>query len=101
MSHSNFEKIAAEMGKMVADKNIVYGDSFSKASAIIDILFPDGVKPHQYRDFLAIIRVIDKLFRIATRKNAYGESPWRDIMGYALLSIEADERANIEKGKKS
>jgi hypothetical protein len=49
------------------------------------------VKPEQYGDLLAITRVIDKLFRLATKKNAFGESPWRDICGYALLGIARDE----------
>jgi hypothetical protein len=40
---------------------------------------------------LAITRVIDKLFRIATKKDAFGESPWRDICGYAILGIANDE----------
>ena len=42
-------------------------------------------------DMLAITRVIDKLFRIATKKDAFGESPWRDICGYAILGIANDE----------
>ena len=54
---------------------------------IIKILFPQGVKPENYRDLLTITRIIDKLFRIATRKNAFGESPYRDIAGYALLGL--------------
>ena len=31
---------------------------------------------------LAITRVVDKLFRIANRKDAFGENPWQDIAGY-------------------
>jgi hypothetical protein len=40
---------------------------------------------------LAIIRVIDKLFRIATAKKALGESPWNDIAGYGILKAAQDE----------
>jgi len=40
---------------------------------------------------LAMIRVIDKLFRIATKKDAFGESPWRDICGYSILGVANDE----------
>ena len=58
----------------------------------MEVLYPTGVQPHQYRDMLAVIRVIDKLFRLATRKDAFGESPWNDIAGYALLGIAADEK---------
>jgi len=40
---------------------------------------------------LAITRVLDKLFRLATRKDAFGESPWNDICGYAILGIASDQ----------
>jgi hypothetical protein len=50
------------------------------------------VRAEQYPTFLAVTRVIDKLFRVATKKDAFGESPWRDIAGYALLGIAADEK---------
>ena len=32
------------------------------------------------------------MFRIATNKDALGESPWQDIMGYALLSFHKQIR---------
>lgn len=82
-----FKDIAAEVGQLVTDKNAAYGDSFSRSNEVISILYPDGIRPDQYEDFLTVIRVIDKLFRIATRKDAFGESPWTDVMGYALLAV--------------
>ena len=87
----NFISIANEIGELVQEKNIAYGDSFAKSQEIVKVLYPDGVKPEQYMDMLAITRVIDKLFRIATKKDAFGESPWRDICGYAILGIANDE----------
>lgn len=87
----NFEQIGLDIGKLVAEKNAAYGDSFSQASNILEVLYPNGVKIEQYRDLLTITRVIDKLFRIATRKDYLGESPWRDIAGYAILSVWRDE----------
>ena len=86
-----FISIANSVGELVQEKNKAYGDSFAKSQEIVRILFPDGVQPGQYRDMLAITRVIDKLFRIATKKDAFGESPWRDICGYAILGIANDE----------
>ena len=91
MHNSKFERIAAEIGSLTAEKNKAYGDSFSRACNVLEELYPDGVQPHEFRDMLAIVRVIDKLFRLATRKDAFGESPWRDICGYALLGSAADE----------
>lgn len=36
---------------------------------------------------LAITRIVDKLFRIATDKDAFGESPFKDIAGYGILGL--------------
>ena len=95
----NFIDIANEIGELVQEKNKAYGDSFAKSQQIIKILYPDGVRSAQYMDMLAITRVIDKLFRIATKKDAFGESPWRDICGYAILGIANDEAGIIDEEK--
>jgi hypothetical protein len=89
--------IAKDIGLLVKEKQEAYGDSFSKSEEIIKVLYPNGVKPENYRDLLTITRIIDKLFRIATRKDAFGESPYRDIAGYALLGTASD----LEEKKKS
>ena len=87
----NYEKIGTEIGSLVQEKNEAYGDSFGQACKILEVLYPEGIKPNQYRDALAITRVIDKLFRLANKKDAFGESPWRDICGYAILGVANDE----------
>jgi len=83
-------QIGTEIGQLCAEKNEAYGDSFSKAGAILRELYPDGLQPEQYDDMLAIVRILDKLFRIATRKDAFGESPFKDIAGYAILGVFKD-----------
>lgn len=83
----------SEIGLLVQEKNEAYGDSFARAGDIMEILYPDGIMPSQYRDALGVVRVIDKLFRIATRKEAFGESPWNDIGGYGVLGAVADAAA--------
>ena len=82
---TTYESRAAELGRLVQSKQHAYGNSFGKSGSIMRVLYPYGIKPEQMDDALAIVRVIDKLFRIATDKTAFGESPWKDIMGYALL----------------
>ena len=89
-----YKDIGTEIGTLVDEKNAAYGSSFAESHKILSVLYPNGIKPEQYTDALAIIRVIDKLFRIATAKDAFGESPWRDIAGYAILGV-----ANAEKNK--
>jgi len=87
----NYKEIASQIGGLVQEKNEAYGDSFGQACKILEVLYPDGIKVNQYRDALAITRVIDKLFRLANKKDAFGESPWRDICGYAVLGVANDE----------
>lgn len=93
---SKFEKIAAKIAKIVTEKNIAYGDSFGNSATIVRALWPNGIRPDQYDDLLCVIRVIDKLFRVATRKDAFGESPWGDINGYSLLALAAEEEKKKE-----
>lgn len=80
-----YEDIAAEIGRLVDLKQKAYGRSFDKSGEILSILFPRGISPEQYGDVLAIVRILDKFFRIATHKNALGENPWQDVAGYAVL----------------
>lgn len=87
MEKKTYKQLGEEVGSLVDEKNAAYGSSFAESHKILSVLYPNGIKPEQYMDALAITRVIDKLFRIATKKDAFGESPWRDIAGYALLGI--------------
>ena len=86
-------RVAAGIGDLTAEKNAAYGDSFYVSGRILALLYPDGVQLEQYGDMLAVARIIDKLGRIATRKDAFGESPFKDIAGYGLIGAIADELA--------
>lgn len=88
---SDFERIGSEVGRLVEAKNKAYGDAFAKAGEVLRVLYPDGVKPEQYQDMLGVVRVIDKLFRIATDRDALGETPWKDIAGYGVLGVARSE----------
>lgn len=81
----NFEDIGADLGKLVAEKQLAYGDSFGRSGECLRQMFPDGIKPTQYDDVLTIARILDKLFRIANSPNAFGENPYGDIGGYSIL----------------
>ena len=82
-----FVQLGKEVGQLVEEKQKQYGDSFARAEVILRILYPEGISTKSYRDALAITRVLDKLSRIATDNDPAGENPWRDIAGYALLSM--------------
>lgn len=94
-----FEELARQVGALVDEKNKAYGNSFGEAGEFLKILYPDGVRPDQYTDLLCVVRIFDKLKRIATKKDAFGESPYRDIVGYGLLGLNMDEGTSEEDGK--
>ena len=83
---SNYRNIAIEIAELVSEKQIRYGDSFGQSYKIFQVLYPDGVKPKDMKEFLTIVRVVDKLFRLS-KGDQGDESAWTDIMGYALLSL--------------
>ena len=81
---SRYEQIGTETGKL-AEKNLAYGDAFAKTGDFVKLLYPEGIKPNQYKDALCLVRMFDKMVRIATDKDAFGESPFRDLCGYSIL----------------
>jgi hypothetical protein len=83
--------IATKLGKLVEEKNAAYGSAFQNAGKVLQVLYPDGIRPDQMIDALIVTRILDKLFRIANRKNAFGESPYGDISGYGILGMLNDE----------
>ena len=87
----SYEEIGRALGALVDEKQIAYGDSFNRSGDVLTILYPDGIAPEQYIDALAITRIIDKLFRIANQRDAFGESPGRDIAGDGLLMAKRHE----------
>lgn len=100
---SLYHVTALDIADLINEKQSAYGRSFDKSGGIMRVLYPDGIKPHQIDDTLCIIRIIDKLFRIANNKNAFGESPWNDILGYALLAATRDRigQVNLYMAQKS
>lgn len=101
----SYEKIGQGVGALVDEKNQAYGDSFAKCGEFLKLLYPNGMRPHQYTDALCQVRIFDKQMRIATRPDAFGESPYRDIAGYALLGVGKDvmqnERGTADQGSGS
>ena len=88
--------LGKEIGTLVGKKQEAYGDSFGRSGTVLREMFPDGIKPEQYDDLLTIARILDKLFRLANKPKAFGESPYRDICGYALLGIAKTNQKNRE-----
>lgn len=90
-----YAHLAKTLGQLVDSKQRQYGDSVTRSAEALKVFFPDGIKPQHYYDALIIVRVFDKISRIAQRgedgKDLGGESPWKDISGYGLLGWWKDE----------
>lgn len=87
-------KVGVEGTLHTIEKNRKYGDAVRKTTDILRALYPEGIRPDQYADLLLLVRVLDKLVRIATytpeRREVDDESPWADVRGYGILGEEKD-----------
>ena len=79
-------KVIQDLQTLMLSKRKAYGNAFNDAPEILRHLYPNGIQPHQYDDLLTIVRILDKIYRIANGANT--EDPWQDIAGYAVLSME-------------
>lgn len=77
--------LARELGELCAEKNEAYGSSFETCGEAMRLLYPEGIPPEKMEDALIIARIWDKLGRIATNQDAFGEDPYRDVAGYGIL----------------
>lgn len=86
-------ELAEKLGSLLELKNKAYGSSFENTSKILSVLYPEGIPVDQYARVGLIIRILDKLNRIATNNDPTGEDPFMDIAGYGILG------ASIRKDK--
>ncbi|MDY6910769.1 MAG: hypothetical protein SVM79_00180 [Chloroflexota bacterium] len=92
----DYATMGADLGKLVDKKQAAYGDSFGNAGKMLAVLYPDGICPEQFDDMLTIVRIIDKLFRIANDKGAFCENPYQDIAGYGLLGMGKNRKGQAK-----
>lgn len=90
-------ELGRQLGELCEEKNRAYGDSFAQTGDFLKLLYPDGITPAQYDDALCIVRIFDKLTRIATDKDAFGESPYNDIVGYGLLGSVMSKNKKVSE----
>jgi hypothetical protein len=101
MANKTYEELGRSVGALVDTKNKAYGSAFDDAGNFLKLLYPDGIQPEQYGDALALVRIFDKMKRIATDKDALGESPYRDIAGYGLLGLQRVEKERMTSSQKA
>jgi len=82
-----FREIGTEIGSIVDEKNKAYGSAVEKTEQFLRLLYPEGIRPEQYRNALALVRDFDKSVRISTNNDPFGEDPWADKAGYGILMV--------------
>jgi hypothetical protein len=87
-----FKKITDDLAAILSTKDEAYGNAFDKTTQILSLLYPNGIKVEQYKDLHVIIRMLDKISRIARDNDPLGESPYMDIAGYSILSLARDNK---------
>jgi hypothetical protein len=89
---SSFKIAATRITDLVEKKNESYGDSITSSEELMKILYPNGISHKQYKDSLLVVRILDKLKRIATNNDSFNENPWDDIAGYGIRgSVEFEK----------
>jgi arsenate reductase-like glutaredoxin family protein len=83
----DFLGLGEEIGRMLANKNRKYGDSYARMAHVLPMFYPDGVPGDHLLDAVFILRIIDKLMRIASAQGDDEEDPVKDIAGYAVLRM--------------
>lgn len=90
-----YEEIGRQIGELVDTKNKQYGDAFNKTGEFLKILYPNGIEVEDYASVLALVRVFDKMMRIANG-NQGDENAWNDLAGYGILMAEEDSKEKQE-----
>ena len=92
MKKVDVRSVACDVVVVVEEKNREYGSAFQKVSEILAILFPNGIPTNKYHDVAILIRVLDKVCRIANANSKdVKKDAWLDICGYALLRLSEDD----------
>jgi len=89
---TEYHRIANDIATIVVEKNLAYGDSFGTSIDFLQLLYPNGIQIEDYKNAFVALRMFDKLKRIATNKDALGENPFMDIIGYGLLALRSDKK---------
>ncbi len=84
----SFHSLGEELADMLDNKNRQYGDSYARMAHVLPMFYPDGVPGDHLLDAVFILRIIDKLMRIASAQGDDLEDPVKDIAGYAILRMK-------------
>lgn len=99
MTEDQIRTAAQTLGELVVHKNVAYGNTAACTSAMLRALYPHGVPVAAYQHMLLVVRILDKLARIAVASGGADlddEDPFRDIAGYGLLGLLMSKTSSVQ-----
>lgn len=96
--HKKLQVTLHELAPFLIKKDLAYGDATRKIIRCLKELFPDGIPHDQISNVYYMIQILNKFSRIATDNDPFGESPWKDCVGYSTLAHANHELQKDRKG---
>ena len=84
--HDKILAISAELGPFLVSKNEAYGDATRRIVTVLEAFYPAGIPRDQIENAYYMIQILNKLSRVAQNNDPFGEDPWLDSAGYAVLA---------------
>jgi len=76
------KELTNELGEMLEEKQKAYGDAIEESGKFLSVLYPNGIPPESYQTVALLVRMFDKMKRIAN--GASNENSWKDLAGYSV-----------------
>lgn len=86
----NYKEVGSSIGHIVDQKNKQYGNAINDTEDFLRLLYPCGIAPSDYKNIGILVRIFDKIKRIANG-NKGDENAYMDIAGYAILMSKIKE----------
>lgn len=83
MKPSSLTDLTQQLGTLLEEKDKEYGQSATIAGDLLKILYPTGIQDSDYENVTLLVRIFDKMKRIASGSTS--ENSWQDIAGYGIL----------------
>lgn len=83
----SYKEITDKLAQLLEQKEQYYGPTYREIGDVYAQLFK-SVKSIDAHDLLAVVRILDKIFRIVHSTDGSTKlDAWSDIAGYAILQI--------------
>ena len=92
---TDIREILGEVASIVEEKDKAYGGAVDEVGKFLKILFPNGILPEQFDDLTFILRIFDKLKRMARDPNSLNEDTCQDLIGYASLWLRSRRKRGL------